>query len=84
MSDPKIRCLLEDREGNVWIGTTESGVLCYHGRQFINYSAKEGLLNQQVWAICKDMTDNLWMGTNAGVYIYNPEKSENILSFHDI
>ena len=46
--------VLEDSQGQLWFGTQGSGVSCFHGQRFINYTAEDGLANNHVRAICED------------------------------
>src|SRR5580704_14010266 len=46
-------CLAQDKTGYLWIGTL-GGLSRYDGRNFTNYSIKNGLLNNSVWAVAAD------------------------------
>lgn len=61
-----VRCLLQDREGSVWIGT-DVGLNQYRGERFTLYDRQDGLPNDIVWATCTDRLGNVWLGTNAGL-----------------
>ncbi len=66
-----VTCFLEDRSGNIWIGTA-GGVTKYDGRNFSNYTENEGLINNDVRSILEDKNGNIWFGTlRAGVSKYN-------------
>ena len=60
-----IRCMLQDKTGNLWFGTY-GGVCRYDGKSFTNFTEKEGLSNNFVLSILEDKTGNLWFGTNGG------------------
>ena len=62
----------EDQFGNVWIAT-QDGLLKYDGTAFTIYDASNSLLNTNIInAVSVDFANNLWVGTNSGLFIYNP------------
>lgn len=71
----KIRCISEDREGNMLFGTFGSGLSIFKGGKFTSLSAKDGLVNDQVWAILQDKPTRYWFATNEGLSIYSLEES---------
>jgi len=72
-----INCLMEDKSGNLWIGTSW-GASKYDGKTFTHYTKKEGLISNWVMSICEDTSGNLWFGTyNAGVSKYDGRNFTN-------
>ncbi|MDI1353652.1 MAG: two-component regulator propeller domain-containing protein [bacterium] len=67
----KVRSIFEDREGNIIFGTSGEGIEVYSGERFLSYSKKNGLIDDQVWAVCKDSKDRMWFGTNEGITIHD-------------
>lgn len=66
-----VTCLLNDREGNIWIGTSE-GVLKYDGHTFSSYTTKEGFIDNDVRSIRQDKKGNIWFGTfNSGISVFD-------------
>lgn len=67
------RCLLEDSNGVMWIGTNGDGLKQYNSKNktFTHYRHKIGnitsLNNNFVNTIFEDESQNLWIGTNAGL-----------------
>jgi two-component system sensor histidine kinase ChiS len=61
-----IRCMLQDRSGNLWFGTDGGGASKYDGRSFTHFTEKEGLSNNFVWSILEDKNGNVWFGTYGG------------------
>ena len=79
LSNNLIRCLFQDSEGRIWVGTN-------HGlnrfdpetRGFEKYlydpEDRSSISNGNVWSIFEDSSKNLWVGTNGGgVNLYHPE-----------
>jgi ligand-binding sensor domain-containing protein len=63
--------LLQDRKGNLWIGSWEGGVVRYDGKYFTRFTEKEGLPSNEVWSLLEDRAGNIWFGTSGGVTKYD-------------
>ena len=61
-----VRCLLEDRLGQIWVGTWGGGVSRWDGQRFETYATEQGLANNQVFSLLEDRTGQVWMGTVGG------------------
>ena len=61
-----ITCMLQDKSGNIWFGTSGGGVSKYDGKSFTHFTEKEGLSNNTVRSMLEDKSGNLWFGTNGG------------------
>ena len=61
-----IRCMLQDKSGNLWFGTYGGGVSKYDGKSFTHFTEKEGLSNNTVLSMLEDKSGNLWFGTYGG------------------
>jgi signal transduction histidine kinase len=58
--------LLEDRDGNVWIGSREGLFRYQPGRGFTRFGRDDGLPDHDVSALFEDREGSLWVGTRAG------------------
>lgn len=66
----EVRAALEDREGNVWFGTTRGGLFRIK-KQFITaYSKPDGLTQNNVYPIFEDRSGVVWIGTTKGLFKY--------------
>jgi ligand-binding sensor domain-containing protein/signal transduction histidine kinase len=64
----RIHALLEDREGSVWVGTGESGLLQIRPRRVEVFGVPEGLRERALFAVMEDRAGALWIGNkNAGL-----------------
>ena len=61
-----INCMIQDKSGNLWIGTAGDGVSRYDGKSFTHYTETEGLSNNFVFSMLEDQKGNIWFGTIGG------------------
>jgi ligand-binding sensor domain-containing protein/serine phosphatase RsbU (regulator of sigma subunit) len=61
-----VHTIIEDREGNIWIGT-DVGLNQYRGERFQLIDKQDGLINDIVWTTCVDHEGTVWLGTNQGL-----------------
>jgi len=72
-----VYCLLEDKQGNLWMGTEQMGVCRYDGKSFTYYTEK-GLNKGAVRSILQDKAGNIWFGSNGGgVCVYDGKSFTN-------
>lgn len=67
----------EDRDGNVWFGTVESGAWRYDGTTVRHFGAEEGLTTNDVFGIYRDRNDDLWLAGH-GVFRWNGTSFERV------
>lgn len=68
-----VHCSLEDKEGNLWFGTTGEGLYKYDGKNFTNFLDKDGVDGNNVWCAYEDKSGRVWFGTDYGVCSYDPD-----------
>ena len=72
-----VYCILQDKQGFMWFGTKD-GLSRFDGNQFRNYRNDNcdphSIGNNCIRSIFQGSDDNIWVGTDKGVYVYNPEK----------
>ena len=62
----RLTAVLEDRDGNVWIGS-RSGLFRYQEQTgFVRFSRQDGLPDDDVSALFEDREGSLWVGTRSG------------------
>lgn len=68
-----IRCIIQDRNGFIWIGTT-MGLLRYDGfRTKAIDKASFGLTSNFITCLQEDKNGNIWIGTSHGICYYDYE-----------
>lgn len=60
----------EDRDGNVWFGTVESGAWRYDGESLRHFGAADGLTSPDVLCIYTDRRGDLWLAGD-GVFRFD-------------
>ena len=66
-----VSCMLQDREGSIWIGLRGAGLDRWLGyRQWESWTRAEGLSNDDIWSIQRDASGTLWVGTDRGLNYY--------------
>ena len=69
--------ITEDKNGNIWFGDRDTGIWKYDGKQFENYTTKDGLINDFAISIYDDRNGELWVGTVDGsVYKFSGKTFE--------
>jgi len=64
----RVRCFFQDREGNVWLGLSDIGLVRWLGyREWRGWTYAEGLNCDVITAIAGDGSGNLWVGTRRGL-----------------
>ena len=69
--------VLEDRKGNLWFASRDSGVYYYDGKSFQHFTTSEGLADNGVRSIYEDKAGNIWFGTGGGVSRYDGKSFQN-------
>ena len=60
---PHVYRLLRDRNGGLWIGTLDSGLLHVHQGRTDRFTRSDGLSGDTVAALFEDREGNIWAGT---------------------
>ncbi len=76
-SESDALAMLEDPEGNVWLGTG-SGLWRLHEPKFPTWGEPEGLPGRVVWTITPRGRGGLWVGSDGGLSIYSEGRFVNL------
>ena len=63
----EVNTILEDRTGNMWLGTSASGLVRADGGAGSVFSAHDGLSDNKVLSLYEDREGGLWVGTSSGL-----------------
>ena len=61
---PSFWDVLEDRKGNLWFASRDSGVYYYNGKSFQHFTTKDGLASNMALHIYEDRAGNIWFGSS--------------------
>ncbi|WP_405399879.1 two-component regulator propeller domain-containing protein [Maribacter sp. Asnod2-G09] len=68
--------IFEDNQGNIWVGTLNTGLFKLTEKNgewsSVHYHTKNSLSNNFINVIIQDNEDNIWVGTQGGLNKYNP------------
>jgi len=67
VSDVRVRTVMRDAEGGLWIGTDGEGLLHVVGDRVEHMSTRNGLANDFVRVIVQSRDRSVWVGTDGGV-----------------
>ena len=76
-----VRLIDSDSIGRIWIGTKREGLFCYDGKQFINYTTKDGLTDIGTRSLLVTEDNNLWVGGYQGVSTCNVDQKNINIKF---
>ena len=68
-----IRAIAEDGSGNLWFGSS-GGLTRYDGEFFVTWTASDGLVHEDVWALHVDHEETVWIGTLYGAAQFDGEE----------
>ena len=64
---PRVRAIVEGRDGAMWFGTWGSGVYVFDGTRWQTYDASSGLASNWVRCLAEDTDGAMWVGGGGGV-----------------
>ncbi|RRB06455.1 YceI family protein [Larkinella rosea] len=67
--------VLEDRRGNTWFASTDSGVYYDNGKSIQHFTTAEGLPDNRVTSVYEDKAGIIWFGTGSGLSRYDPRRA---------
>jgi ligand-binding sensor domain-containing protein len=77
--DGMVHSLLQDKSGNIWIGTRDHGVCLYDGKSFKHVTGIEGLSKSCVYSILEDKGGQIWLATEKdGVWRHDGNSFVNL------
>jgi len=76
-----VESLAQDRQGRIWVATEDNGVWRYDpaspaGQRWTQFTTKDGLGSDDVYALLVDQQNRVWAGTLHGVSVYDSKTWE--------
>ncbi|MEL6558446.1 MAG: two-component regulator propeller domain-containing protein [Bacteroidota bacterium] len=82
--DDQINCLMLDKNGILWAGTTK-GLVKFDGKRVTTYNTRNNLASNDVTALSEGKNGNIWIGTrNRGISKFNKAKFSNYNTYHGL
>ena len=69
LSSNEITALMEDRDGNLWIGSSWGGVCKLSGASIVSFTRIEGLPGQAVWRVVEDRQGRIYASISHGALV---------------
>lgn len=69
-----IRRIFQDRDGNMWFGTTSDGAVRCSDQGLSYFNATNGLGSDWVSSIVQDLQGDIWFGTRDGISRYDGQR----------
>jgi len=67
LSDNYVLSIVEDNNKNILLGTYGGGLNIFDGKKFHNYTTGDGLKSNNVYFICVDNENVIWLGSEKGI-----------------
>lgn len=75
-----VAAFFEDRENNLWIGSLTHSLARVWTGWVARVSVDDGLSDPFVWSVVGDEQRRLWIGTNSGIEVLEPDGSVRLLA----
>ncbi len=92
LSDIIVRCMIKDRNGDIWMGTNNGVCVFYNPQSIVSmgtldatipiYENRPLLFDQVATCIDVDGGNRKWIGTNNGIYLFNAEGNKVVHYFN--
>lgn len=79
VSTPSFRKLFKDRQGNIYFCSTANGIFIWRDGKW-DWILHESQNVNSVYSICQDKKNRIWVGTLAGVYLFNKKNKTLVKS----
>jgi signal transduction histidine kinase/ligand-binding sensor domain-containing protein len=76
-----LRAMLEDREGNLWLGANGEGLIRLRKPHVTVLSTTDGLPSAEVASVIEDQNGNVWIGTTKGLCRWSKGKIETCYQY---
>ncbi len=72
-----VNIIIQSPQGYIWFGTQGGGISRFDGKEFKSFTKEDGLISNDVTALCEDKNNNLWVGTAEGISKFDGKNFTN-------
>lgn len=72
-----------DRNGIVWCGTWGGGLARFDGKEWKNYTTRDGIPSNHIFMLREDNQGQLWAGTSGGLLAFDAEGKHRTYTTND-
>jgi len=76
LGEKEISSIIIDNAGKVWFSTHGEGIYYIKGTRLFLINSDDGLADNFCYSLTKDNNDNIWVGTDGGISMYNQVSKE--------
>lgn len=83
LSDNNVSCIFQDNKGTYWVATKGGGINLFNEKTgtFLRFKLNSNPKKDIIHSYCIDRNGLIWLGTEAGILILDPEK-RNIRNYY--
>lgn len=74
LSSDDVRAVMDDADGNIWIGTADGGLDRFRDGKIVSFHKSNGLPSEHISSLYMDEQGVLWVGTSGGLGRYQGGK----------
>lgn len=78
----EVLSITQDKNGDIWLATAESGVYKKIGNAFVNFSTDDGLKSNFCYSIHADAAGYMWIGHRGGLTKFSSNSEESQIYDH--
>jgi ligand-binding sensor domain-containing protein/signal transduction histidine kinase len=80
LSNIEVRSIVQGKNGTIWFATLGEGLFKYENGVLQSLTLPEGLNKEWIYSLFADKENSLWIGTSSGVYYYDGNNFQHILT----
>jgi ligand-binding sensor domain-containing protein len=65
--DNQFRCLAMNKQGRIFMGTADAGVVYFDGKKLVSLDDENGIASKNIYLMIVDEDNQLWVGTEKGL-----------------
>jgi ligand-binding sensor domain-containing protein len=79
LAQSQVYCMIEDRQGNLWLGTRGGGISKFDGISFTTLTEADGLPGNYIRAMAQDSSGAIWVSADNGFSRFNGRNWQQVV-----